>query len=92
MEYFSKDNYLKDINDENPKGITGGIARAFGELIKLMWFGHYSLVTPRVFYEAFAPDLLGCQDQQEIVRLTLDRLHRDLNKIKQSQTQPTAVS
>ena len=84
MEFFAKDNYLKDINDENTKG---EIARPFGELIKLMWSGEDSFVTPRVFIEAvtrLAPQMSGCQDQQEFVKLMLDGLHKDLTRIKRT--------
>ena len=84
MECFAKDNYLKDINDENPKD---EIARPFGELIKLMWSGQDSFVNPRVFYEAvrrFAPQMSGCQDQQDFVRLILEGLHKDLTRVKQN--------
>lgn len=39
MEYFANDNYVEDINEENPLGMKGEIARAFGEMVKNMWSG-----------------------------------------------------
>jgi len=39
MEYFTSNNYVEDINENNPLGKKGKIARAFGELIKSMWSG-----------------------------------------------------
>ena len=38
-EYFENDNYEEDINEENPLGMKGEIARAFGQLIKDIWSG-----------------------------------------------------
>ena len=33
-EYFENDNYEEDVNEDNPMGMKGEIARAFGQLIK----------------------------------------------------------
>ena len=49
MEYFANDNYIEDINEENPLGMKGEIARAFGEMVKNMWSGRYTYVVPRNF-------------------------------------------
>jgi len=88
MEYFANDNYVEDINEENPLGMKGEIARSFGELIKGMWSGRYSFVVPRNFKQAvgrFAPQFSGYQqqDSQELLTFLLDGLHEDLNRIKQ---------
>jgi ubiquitin carboxyl-terminal hydrolase 4/11/15 len=55
MEYFANDNYTEDINDENPLGMKGEIARSFGELIKSMWSGRYriSVARPKGFPDKF---------------------------------------
>lgn len=34
---------------DNPLGMKGEIARAYAELIKQLWTGKYSYVTPRPF-------------------------------------------
>lgn len=86
-EYFANDNYVEDINDENPLGMKGEIARSFGELIKSMWSGKYSFVMPRNFKMAvgtFAPQFSGYQqqDSQELLTFLLDGLHEDLNRVK----------
>ena len=39
IEYFENDNYLEDINEDNPLGMKGEIAKSFGQLIKDMWSG-----------------------------------------------------
>ena len=38
-EYFENDNYEEDINEDNPLGMKGEIARGFGQLIKDLWSG-----------------------------------------------------
>ncbi len=86
-EYFAGDNYVEDINEDNPLGMKGEIARAFGELIKSLWSGRYSFFVPRNFKTAvgrFAPQFSGYQqqDSQELLTFLLDGLHEDLNRIK----------
>merc|ERR1719186_318716 len=86
-EYFDCDNYMEDINEDNPLGMKGEIARAFGQLIKDMWSGKFSYVVPRAFKMAvgrFAPQFSGYQqqDSQELLTFLLDGLHEDLNRIK----------
>ena len=86
-EYFANDNYPEDINEDNPLGMQGEIARTFGELIKSIWSGRYSYVVPRNFKMAvgrFAPQFSGYQqqDSQELLTFLLDGLHEDLNRIK----------
>jgi ubiquitin carboxyl-terminal hydrolase 4/11/15 len=39
VEYFENENYVEDINEDNPLGMKGEIARAFGQLIKDLWSG-----------------------------------------------------
>jgi ubiquitin carboxyl-terminal hydrolase 4/11/15 len=87
-EYFDNDNYVEDINEDNPLGMKGEIARAFGQLIKDMWSGKFTYVVPRGFKTAvgrFAPQFSGYQqqDSQELLTFLLDGLHEDLNRIKQ---------
>lgn len=48
-EYFLKDKYTDELNEDNPLGMKGEIARAYAELIKQLWMGKYSYVTPRPF-------------------------------------------
>ncbi|XP_023338587.1 ubiquitin carboxyl-terminal hydrolase 15, partial [Eurytemora carolleeae] len=86
-EYFENDNYEEDINEENPLGMKGEIARAFGQLIKDIWSGRYKYVVPRNFKTVvgrFAPQFSGYQqqDSQELLTFLLDGLHEDLNRIK----------
>ena len=85
MEYFACDNYVEDINEDNPLGMKGEIARAFGEMVKNMWSGRYTYVVPRNFKMAvgrFAPQFSGYQqqDSQELLTFLLDGLHEGKQK------------
>lgn len=48
-KYFLNECHLKELNTENPLGMRGEIAIAYGNLIKLMWSGCYSYTVPRDF-------------------------------------------
>ena len=48
-EYFLNDKYQEELNFDNPLGMRGEIAKSYAELIKHMWSGQYSYVTPRAF-------------------------------------------
>uniref|UniRef100_H3CMZ5 Ubiquitin carboxyl-terminal hydrolase n=1 Tax=Tetraodon nigroviridis TaxID=99883 RepID=H3CMZ5_TETNG len=86
-EYFLKDKYTDELNEDNPLGMKGEIARAYAELIKQIWSGKYSYVTPRPFKTQvgrFAPQFSGYQqqDSHELLAFLLDGLHEDLNRIR----------
>uniref|UniRef100_A0AAQ5X6N8 Ubiquitin carboxyl-terminal hydrolase n=1 Tax=Amphiprion ocellaris TaxID=80972 RepID=A0AAQ5X6N8_AMPOC len=86
-EYFLKDKYTDELNEDNPLGMKGEIARAYAELIKQLWTGKYSYVTPRPFKTQvgrFAPQFSGYQqqDSHELLAFLLDGLHEDLNRIR----------
>ncbi|XP_039531095.1 ubiquitin carboxyl-terminal hydrolase 15-like isoform X4 [Pimephales promelas] len=48
-EYFLKDKHQEELNEDNPLGMKGEIAKAYAELIKQLWSGKQSCVTPRPF-------------------------------------------
>ncbi|NP_001121498.1 ubiquitin carboxyl-terminal hydrolase 15 [Xenopus tropicalis] len=86
-EYFLNDKYQDELNMDNPLGMRGEIAKSYAELIKQMWSGKYSYVTPRAFKTQvgrFAPQFSGYQQQdcQELLAFLLDGLHEDLNRIR----------
>ena len=86
--YFNSGLYKKELNPDNPLGMNGEVARAFGLLIEKIWAGNQSTVTPREFKQTlskFAPAFSGWQqhDSQELIAFLLDGLHEDLNRIKQ---------
>uniref|UniRef100_A0A8C7ZHU5 Ubiquitin carboxyl-terminal hydrolase n=1 Tax=Oryzias sinensis TaxID=183150 RepID=A0A8C7ZHU5_9TELE len=86
-DYFLKDKYTDELNEDNPLGMKGEIARVYAELIKQLWSGKYSYVTPRPFKTQvgrFAPQFSGYQqqDSHELLAFLLDGLHEDLNRIR----------
>ncbi|XP_060759065.1 ubiquitin carboxyl-terminal hydrolase 15-like isoform X4 [Neoarius graeffei] len=86
-EYFLKDKYQDELNEDNPLGMKGEIAKAYAELTKQLWSGKYSYVTPRPFKTQvgrFAPQFSGYQqqDSHELLAFLLDGLHEDLNRIR----------
>lgn len=86
-EYFLKDKYVDELNEDNPLGMKGEIARSYAEMIKQLWSGKYSYVTPRPFKTQvgrFAPQFSGYQqqDSHELLAFLLDGLHEDLNRIR----------
>ncbi|XP_043944219.1 ubiquitin carboxyl-terminal hydrolase 15 isoform X2 [Protopterus annectens] len=86
-EFFLNDKYQEELNYDNPLGMRGEIAKCYAELIKQIWSGKYSYVTPRAFKTQvgrFAPQFSGYQqqDSQELLAFLLDGLHEDLNRIR----------
>ncbi|VVB11856.1 unnamed protein product [Arabis nemorensis] len=86
VEYFLQD-YSNDINTENPLGMRGELATAFGELLRKLWSSGQNTVVPRSFkakLARFAPRFSGYNqhDSQEMLAFLLDGLHEDLNKVK----------
>ena len=47
--FLSGDAYESEINEKNPIGNRGDLARAYGDLMKQMWCGNSSTVAPRHF-------------------------------------------
>jgi len=45
-EFFLTNRYFDEINEDNPLGTKGKLVRKFGSLLRKMWFGDKSVVTP----------------------------------------------
>ncbi|KAK9275736.1 hypothetical protein L1049_023004 [Liquidambar formosana] len=87
VEYFLQD-YTEEINRENPLGMHGELALAFGELLRKLWSSGRTAIAPRAFkgkLARFAPQFSGYNqhDSQELLAFLLDGLHEDLNRVKQ---------
>ncbi|ORY70656.1 hypothetical protein BCR35DRAFT_334236 [Leucosporidium creatinivorum] len=87
QEYFVSGVYKDELNRDNPLGMRGQVAEAFGQLIERIWSSSGSSVAPREFKQAlsrFAPQFSGYgqQDTQELLAFLLDGVHEDLNRIK----------
>lgn len=86
-QYILKGQYLKEINRDNPLGSNGALIQTFAELIKEMWNGSHSFVSPWNFkreLSKFATQFSGFNqhDSQEMLSYLLDGIHEDLNRIK----------
>ncbi|KAL5551499.1 hypothetical protein UlMin_001675 [Ulmus minor] len=86
VKYFLED-YSDEINMENPLGMHGEIALAFGDLLRKLWSSGRTAIPPRSFkgkLARFAPQFSGYNqhDAQELLAFLLDGLHEDLNRIK----------
>lgn len=83
--------YQDELNPDNPLGMQGLIAQAFGALLHRIWTpgaesSSNSSYSPREFkntLQRFAPQFSGYQqhDSQELVAFLLDGLHEDLNRV-----------
>ncbi|WVQ94936.1 hypothetical protein IAU59_002024 [Kwoniella sp. CBS 9459] len=88
-EYFLSGVYNSEINRDNPLGMGGQIAKAFGEVIENLWAPNsnsYASFSPRMLKgttSRFAPQFAGYgqHDTQEFIAFLLDGLHEDLNRI-----------
>ncbi|CCM00357.1 uncharacterized protein FIBRA_02387 [Fibroporia radiculosa] len=88
MDYFLTGVFEEELNPDNPLGMQGAIAQAFGALLQRIWATGSSSTSysPREFKQAlqrFAPQFSGYQqhDSQELVAFLLDGLHEDLNRV-----------
>lgn len=80
--------YKDELNPDNPLGMHGAIAEAFGALLHRIWDTNSTATSysPREFKQQlqhFAPQFSGYQqhDSQELVAFLLDGLHEDLNRV-----------
>lgn len=85
-DYFLGD-FRKDLNFENPLGMNGKLALAFGDLLRKLWAPGATPVAPKMFksiLSAFAPQFSGYNqhDSQEFLAFLLDGLHEDVNRVK----------
>ncbi|KAI5120377.1 hypothetical protein M0805_006899 [Coniferiporia weirii] len=87
VDYFLTGVFHDELNPENPLGMQGAIAEAFGALLSRIWLPQTSAsYAPREFkmqLQRFAPQFSGYQqhDSQELVAFLLDGLHEDLNRV-----------
>ena len=88
-EYFLSQVYKSELNETNPLGMQGLLAKSYGYLIAALFnptFQKPSL-PPSEFKKTigrFAPNFsgFGQQDSQEFLAFVLDGLHEDLNRVR----------
>lgn len=86
-DYFINQEYEKEINYENPLGMKGEIANAFADIMKLVWSGDHSKISPKAFKDTIskrAPQFIGYHqhDSCELIQYLIDGIHEDLNRIE----------
>ena len=61
-QYFLGDEYKQHVNRENPLGMKGDVAQAYGELIHEIWSGRNSSYAPKSIQDTvtrYAPQFSG---------------------------------
>ena len=53
-EYFLSDNFQHEINETNPLGTNGKLVRKYANLIKNLWYGTSTIVSPWAFKHGLA--------------------------------------
>lgn len=84
-EYLLSGRYSSDINRNNKISTKGRIVTAYAELIKEMWKGSSSSVSPWAVKKALgsvAQQFMGFsqQDSQEMLSYLIDGIHEDINQ------------
>ena len=95
VDYFLCGRHTAELNADNPLGLGGELAQAFGALLAQLWAEGAVTVAPRAFkarLAKFAPQFTGYNqhDSQEFLAYLLDGLHEDLNRVRQKPYVPTA--
>jgi ubiquitin C-terminal hydrolase len=93
-KFILSNEYKSKINSKNRIGSGGRIIAAYAELIKEMWNGTSSSVSPWNLKKAlgsFASQFIGYsqQDSQEMLSFLIDGIHEDLNQAPKSK--PTDI-
>jgi len=87
--YFLTGMYNQEVNEKNPLGSGGHLARAFAKLQEQLWQRNAKTHSPKPLHSTlgrFAPHLFETyeqQDAQEFLAYILDGLHEDLNLVKE---------
>jgi len=74
-KFFVSDAYKEEINEKNPLGMKGDLAKHFGALLKAMWGGQYSCVAPKNLKSIIgkkAPQFSGYQQHDAQVLILLE--------------------
>jgi ubiquitin C-terminal hydrolase len=87
-DFLASDGFCKDLNEDNPFGSKGEVARALRLLVERIWHPNYeSRVSPENLHDAvghFAPKFAGYyqQDAHKLLVSVLNALQADLNRIR----------
>lgn len=88
-DFFLFENWERELNESNPIGYGGEIAKAFSTLVLLIWRNESktNVVSPHEIKKTLGKyfnQFRGCEqhDAQELLSFLLDGLHEDLNRVK----------
>ena len=84
--YFDKGVHRAELNRDNPLGMKGHIALAYGDLVRELWSARSKFVAPLKLKATIGKyasrfDDLQQHDCQELLSFLLDGLHEDLNRV-----------
>lgn len=88
VSYFLHHDWKADLNETNPLGLKGELARELASYIKRIWKGAEHSISPSSLKNAigrFARQFIGFnqQDSHELITFMLDGVHEDLNKCRE---------
>ena len=86
-KYFLQNYHKQEFNTNNPLGMGGKLASAFGKLLKVMWLGKDGRTAPFDLKRTLGSRIsrfsgYGQQDSAELVNYLLDLIHEDLNRVQ----------
>jgi ubiquitin carboxyl-terminal hydrolase 8 len=91
VDYFLAGIYEHEINSDNPAGTRGELARGIGEIICIQWLGDYEKIAPKYLVsvcQTYSPQFSVNEqhDSHEFLVSLLDKLHEDLNRVREPQS------
>lgn len=86
-KYFLFNMYQEDINEDNPLGLGGNLAKAYHSLLVDIWIGKDARTAPYDLKRVLGKKIArfsgyGQQDACELLNYLLDLIHEDLNRVK----------
>ncbi|KAF1765351.1 hypothetical protein GCK72_005303 [Caenorhabditis remanei] len=96
-EFFLRDHYQSEINESNPLGSEGRLARAFADFMHQMWSGRHKAIEPIQIKNIVAEKAsqfanFAQHDAHEFLSFLLDGLHEDVNRVKKKPLTGTVES
>ena len=86
-DFFISGRYLSNLNQVNPLGFQGELAKCFSAILRKLWSGEYTYFPPRKLMAIIAKrsehfEGQSQQDAHEFMSYLLDGLHEDLNRVR----------
>lgn len=96
-DFFVSGRYLANINNDNPLGFEGKLAKCFSVILRKLWSGEYKYFSPKKLMDIVAKrsksfDGHSQHDTHEFMSYLIDGLHEDLNRVhKKPTTKPVEM-